>query len=61
VLEAAVAAAAASFLNHIPQPNSSIQMKVIKPPGVKWVVNLIQLKLGYSWDMLKTRAPDMFG
>jgi hypothetical protein len=40
------AAAAALFLEHIPQPHSSKQMTIIKPPGVQWVVRLLQLKLG---------------
>jgi hypothetical protein len=30
----------------IPQPHSSEQMTVIQPPGVQWVVSLLQIKLG---------------
>jgi hypothetical protein len=38
-------------LRHIPQPNSSKQMTVIQPPGVLWVVSLLQLELGNACDI----------
>jgi hypothetical protein len=48
--------AAASFLRHIPQPHSSKKMTVIQPPGVQWVVSLLQLKLGYACDIFTPRV-----
>jgi hypothetical protein len=48
--------AAASFLRHITQPHSSKQMTVIQPPGVQWVVRLIQLKLRYADDIFTPRV-----
>jgi hypothetical protein len=48
--------AAASFLRHIPQPHSSKQMTEIQPPGVQCVVTLLQLKLGYVYDIFNPRV-----
>jgi hypothetical protein len=48
--------AAASFLRHIPQPHSSKQMTVIQPPGVQWVVTLLQLKLENACDIFTPRV-----
>jgi hypothetical protein len=31
-------------------------MKVIQPPGVQWVVSLLQLKLGYVCDIFTPRV-----
>jgi hypothetical protein len=31
-------------------------MIVIQPPGVQWVVNLPQLKLGYAYDIFSPRV-----
>jgi hypothetical protein len=55
---AAAAAAAASFLRYISQPHSSKQMTIIQPgsPGVQWVVSLLQLKLGYAYDIFTPRV-----
>jgi hypothetical protein len=47
--------AAASFLSHIPQTHSSKQMTVIQPPGVQWVVSLLQLKLVHACDIFTPR------
>jgi hypothetical protein len=35
---------------------SSKMMTVIQPPGVQWVVNLLQLKLGYACDIFTPRV-----
>jgi hypothetical protein len=51
-----VVPAAASFLRHIPQTNSSKQMTVIQPPGVQWVVSLLKLILGYACDIFTPRV-----
>jgi hypothetical protein len=48
--------AAASFLRHIPHPHSSYLMTVIQPPGVQWVEHWLQLKLGYSCELLTPRV-----
>jgi hypothetical protein len=32
------------------------QMTVIQPPGVKWVVSLLQLKLGYACDIFTPKV-----
>jgi hypothetical protein len=48
--------AAASFLRNLPQPHSSKQMTVIQPPGVQWVVSLLQLKLGYDCEIFTHRV-----
>jgi hypothetical protein len=50
------AAAASSFLRHIPQPHSSKLMTVIQPPVVQWVVSLLQLILGYACDIFTPRV-----
>jgi hypothetical protein len=50
------AAAAAAFLRHIPQRHSSKLMTIIQPPGVQWVVSLLQLKLGYACDIFTPRV-----
>jgi hypothetical protein len=47
--------AASSILRHIPHPQSSKQISIIQPPGVKWVVSLLQLKLGYSCEIFTPR------
>jgi hypothetical protein len=52
----AAAAAALSFLRHILEPHSSKQMTVIQESGVKWVVNLLQLNLGYACDLFTSRV-----
>jgi hypothetical protein len=56
MLVPAEAEAAAAFLNHIPQTHSSKQMKIMQPPGVKWVVSLLKLKLGYACDIFTPRV-----
>jgi hypothetical protein len=48
--------AAAPFLKHILQPQSSKQMTIIQPPGVQWVVSLLQLQLGYACDIFTPRV-----
>jgi hypothetical protein len=35
---------------------SSKQMTVIQPPGVQWVVRLLQLKLAYACDIFTPRV-----
>jgi hypothetical protein len=30
-------------------------MTIIQPPGVQWVVNLLQLKMGYACDIFTPR------
>jgi hypothetical protein len=39
---------AASLLRNLHQQHSSKLMTVILPPGVQWVENLLQIKLGYA-------------
>jgi hypothetical protein len=41
---------AAPIFRHVSQSHSLKLMTVIQPPGVQWVVNLLQL----NWDMLMT-------
>jgi hypothetical protein len=36
--------------------HSSKQMTVIQPPGVQWVVSLLQIKLGYICDIFTPRV-----
>jgi hypothetical protein len=48
--------AAASFLRYIPQLHSSKQMTMIQSPGVKLMVSLLQLKLGYACDIFTPRV-----
>jgi hypothetical protein len=31
-------------------------MRVIQPPGVQWVVSLLQIKLGYVCDIFTPRV-----
>jgi hypothetical protein len=45
-----------SFLRHIPQIHSSKLMTVIQPPGLKSVVNLLQLKLGYACGLFTLKV-----
>jgi hypothetical protein len=49
--------AAASFLRHISQQrsHSSKKMTIIQPPGVQWVVNLLQLKLDDACEIFTPR------
>jgi hypothetical protein len=39
------------IIEALPQPHSSKQMTIIQPPGIQWLVSLLQLK---NWDMLVT-------
>jgi hypothetical protein len=40
------AAAAAAFLRHIPQPHSSKQLTIIKPPGEIWLCKFTTTETG---------------
>jgi hypothetical protein len=40
----------------MPQLHSTKRMTTIQPPGVQWVVNLLQLKLGYDCDIFTPRV-----
>jgi Na+/pantothenate symporter len=40
-----------NIFRYLPQPHSSKMMKVIWPPGLQWVINLLKRKLGCNCDL----------